>query len=234
MFETLLSKTLLILSVSLAFCFLGALSVIGYFRNAYKNGANYVTAKENEHGQLDITVDHKLVGKIFWPSFIINIIAFIVLLFCRDKMPLNFLMMSLFTFTDGITIGIILLNMDENLGVKVTALTALATFVTSLIGMYSGIDFSFLSKFLFFALLAFLVVAIVRIFVSIKGLTRKIIAIIGILIFIGYLLLDFNNLDKAKNIAKLNNWNTALDFSVNIYLDIINLFLQILALFSDS
>ena len=41
MFETLLSKTLLILSVSLAFCFLGALSVIGYFRNAYKNGAKF-------------------------------------------------------------------------------------------------------------------------------------------------------------------------------------------------
>ena len=81
--------------------------------------------------------------------------------------------------------------------------------------MYSGIDFSFLGKFLFFG----------------SGLT--LVLLIGILIFIGYLLYDFNNLDKAKNIAKLNNWNTALDFSVNIYLDIINLFLQILDLLSD-
>ena len=148
-------------------------------------------------------------------------------------MALNFFLMSLFTFTDGITIGIVLLSIDENIGVKVTALTAIATLLTSLIGMYSGIDFSFLGRFLFFALLGLILVSIVRLFVSIKGFHRKVIAAIGILIFIGYLLYDFNNLDKAKNIAKLNNWNTALDFSVSIYLDIINLFLQILDLLSD-
>lgn len=233
MFETLLSKTLLILSLSLGFCVLGALCVIGYFRNAYKNGANYVSATENKQGQLDITVDQKLVGKIFWPSLIINIIAFIILLIFKEKMPLNFIMMTLFTFTDGITIGILLLNMDENLGVKVTSLTAITTFLTSMIAMYSGIDFSFLGKFLFFALIGLIIVTILRIFITIKGFARKVIASIGILIFIGYLLLDFNNLDKAKNIAKLNTWNTALDFSVNIYLDIINLFLQILDLLSD-
>ena len=90
--------------------------------------------------------------------------------------------------------------------------------------MYSGIDFSFLGRFLFFALLGLILVSIVRLFVSIKGFHRKVIAAVGILIFIGYLLYDFNNLDKAKNIAKLNNRNTALDFSVSIYLDIINLF----------
>ncbi len=233
MFETLLSKTLFILAISLGFCFLGALAVVNYFKIAYKKGVSYVTAKRNEHGQLDLEVSPQLIKKIFWPALIINIITFVILLFCKNMIPLNFFLMSLFTFTDGITIGILLLSIDENIGVKVTALTAIATLLTSLVGMYSGIDFSFLGKFLFFALIGLIIVSIIRIFVSIKGFHRKIIAAVGILIFIGYLLYDFNNLDKAKNIAKLNNWNTALDFSVNIYLDIINLFLQILDLLSD-
>ncbi|MBQ8634875.1 US12 family protein [bacterium] len=233
MFETLLSKTLFILAISLGFCFLGALGVVKFFQQAFKKGASYVTAKTNEHGQLDLEVSPTLIVKIFWPSLILNIITFIILLFCKENTPLNFFLMSLFTFTDGITIGIVLISIDENIGVKVTALTAIATLLTSLVGMYSGIDFSFLGKILFFALLAFIIISIIRLFVSIKGFHRKVIASIGILIFICYLLYDFNNLDKAKNIAKLNNWNTALDFSINIYLDIINLFLQILDLLSD-
>ncbi|MEI3255709.1 MAG: Bax inhibitor-1 family protein [Candidatus Gastranaerophilaceae bacterium] len=233
MFETLLSKTLFILAISLGFCFLGALGVVKYFKYAYKRGASYVTAKTNEFGQLDLEVSSELISKIFWPALILNIVTFILLLFSKNIIPLNFFLMSLFTFTDGITIGIVLLEIDENIGIKVTALTAIATFLTLLIGMYSGIDFSFLGKFLFFALLGLIAISFIRLFVSIKSFHRKVIAVIGILIFIGYLLYDFNNLDKAKNIAKLNNWNTALDFSVNIYLDIINLFLQILDLLSD-
>ena len=233
MFETLLSKTLFILSISLGFCFLGALGIVKYFQRAYKRGASYVTAKTNDNGQLDLEVAPDLLSKIFWPALILNIITFVVLMFFRENIPLNFFLMSLFTFTDGITIGIVLLEIDENIGIKVTAITAITTLLASLIGMYSGIDFSFLGKFLFFALLGLIVVSIIRLFVSIKGFHRKVIAAIGILIFIGYLLYDFNNLEKAKNIAKLNNWNTALDFSVDIYLDIINLFLQILDLLSD-
>jgi len=233
MFETLLSKTLFILAISLGFFFLLALGVVKYFKYAYKRGASYVTAKTNEFGQLDLEVSSELISKIFWPALILNIVTFILLLFSKNIIPLNFFLMSLFTFTDGITIGIVLLEIDENIGIKVTALTAIATFLTSLIGMYSGIDFSFLGKFLFFALLGLIAISFIRLFVSIKSFHRKVIAAIGILIFIGYLLYDFNNLDKAKNIAKLNNWNTALDFSVNIYLDIINLFLQILDLLSD-
>lgn len=233
MFETLLSKTLFILSISLGFCFLGALGVVKYFRHAYEKGASYVTAKTNELGQIDLEVSPDLLIKIFWPALIVNIITFVILMFCREIIPLNFFLMSLFTMTDGITIGIVLLEIDENIGIKVTAITAITTLLASLVGMYSGIDFSFLGRFLFFALLGLIIISIIRLFVSIKGFHRKVIAAIGILIFIGYLLYDFNNLDKAKNIAKLNNWNTALDFSVDIYLDIINLFLQILDLLSD-
>ena len=164
MFETLLSKTLFILSVSLGFCFLGAVGVVKFFRHAYEKGKSYVKATTNEVGQIDLTVDQQLLMKIFWPAFIINIITFFVLLFCRNIIPLNFFLMSLFTFTDGITIGIVLISIDENIGIKVTAITAISTLLASLIGMYSGFDFSFLGRFLFFALLGLILISIARLF----------------------------------------------------------------------
>ncbi len=233
MFGTLLSKTLFILAISLGFCIIGAWGVIRYFKCALEKGASYVKAITNEAGQLDLIVKPDLLVKIFWFALAVNIIAFIILMICHDIAPLNFFLMSLFTFTDGITLGVLLLNIDENIGIIVTSITALAVLLTSLTGMYSGIDFSFLGKFLFFALIGLIVISIFRLFVKISGFHRKVIAFFGILIFIGYLLYDFNNLAKAKNIAKLNNWNTALSFSVNIYLDIINLFMQILDMLSD-
>lgn len=233
MFETLLSKTLFILAGSLVFTFLGALCILKYFRKAYENGKEYVWADVNDEGQLDLFIDSAILKKIFWPALIVSVITFLGLLFYREVEVLNFILMFLFTFSEGITIGVLLISLDENIGIKVTGLTALATFSASLVGMYSGIDFSFLDKFLFYGLMVLLGISILRLFVSIKGTKRKIIAGAGIIIFIGYLLFDFNNLSKAQDVEILNNWDTALNFAINIYLDIINLFFDILDLLRD-
>ncbi len=234
MFPTLMSKTFFILSLSLVLCYAGAQLVIIYFRRAYRQGAKFVTAKINKYGQEDLVVEPKLLAKIFWPALIINILCFVGLMFTRYAFPLNMLMMGLFTFTDGITLGVVLISIDENLAIRVAWLTAIATLLAGTIGLYSKVDFSFLSGILFWALIALLIVSIFRIFVAVKGTARRIIAFFGILIFIGYLLYDFNKIKKLKNLANLNNWNTAWDSSISIYLDIINLFLQFLDLLSDD
>ena len=57
---------------------------------------------------------------------------------------------------------------------------------------------------------------------------------LGVLIFTGYLLFDFNRLAKLKEAAAANNWETALNFAINIYLDIINLFISLMNLMSSS
>ena len=53
------------------------------------------------------------------------------------------------------------------------------------------------------------------------------------LIFSLYLIFDFNRLEKAY-IAGDNTWNTAIDLSVSIYLDLINLFLDLLQILAES
>ena len=49
----------------------------------------------------------------------------------------------------------------------------------------------------------------------------------GIVIFTLYLVYDFDSLKQA-NAAGDNSWGTAVDIAVNIYLDIINLFIELL------
>lgn len=233
MFETLISKTFFILSLSLIFCFAGAQGVLLYFKKALEQRASFVSSKLNKYGQPDLIVEEQFLSKAFWPALILNIIAFVLLMIFRNNFPLNMLMMALFTFTDGLSLGLVLISIDENIGVKVTKLTILATALAAVVGMYSGIDFAGLESILYFGLLGLILVNLFRLFIKIEGFHRRVIAGIGILIFVGYLLYDFNHLHKVKNLARLNNWNTALDFSINIYLDIINLFMQILDLLSD-
>ena len=55
----------------------------------------------------------------------------------------------------------------------------------------------------------------------------------GIVLFTLYLIYDFNRLEKAMARGD-ESWGTAVDLAVNIYLDIINLFLLILEALSES
>ena len=234
MFLTLMSKTFLILFLSLTFCYLGAQLVVSYYRKAYKQGAAYITAKLNKEGEEDLVIEDSHLKIIFWPALIINILCFFILMFARNSFPLNMLSMGLFTFTDGITLGLVLMSIDENLGVKVAWLTAVITLFAGTIGFYSNIDFTFLGNILFWSLIGLIIITFIRIFITIKGFARRIIAFIGVLIFVGYLLYDFNNLKKIHKLAYFNTWDTALSCSIDIYLDVINLFLQLLDLMSDN
>lgn len=56
-------------------------------------------------------------------------------------------------------------------------------------------------------------------------------AYFGVLIFTGYLIYDFNTLEKM---AGDDSWGTAVNIAVSIYLDIINLFLYLLEILSES
>ena len=87
---------------------------------------------------------------------------------------------------------------------------------------------------MFIGLIGLVIVSIIGLFVKIKGSLNKFIASFGVIIFTGYLLFDFNKLSKLREIAEANNWSTALDFAISIYLDIVNLFLQLISLLSSS
>lgn len=234
MFETLFSKTFFILACSLGFCCLGVQAIINYFRKLKNSGSPYVTAVYNEKGQENIVIYPPAFSKMVWTAGILDIVFLVLLMICRDIPVLNLILLAAFTFSSGTSLGISLIMRDENLGIQAAQLTALAVLLTGVIGMRSGIDFGFLGGFLFVGLILLIIGSIVRIFININNTARKMYAIFGIFIFCGYLLYDFSRLTRFEGSAFANTWHMAFKLAINIYIDIINLFLYILDFLSNN
>ena len=213
MFPTLMSKTFIILAASLTVAWFACMFAARLFNRALQ------------------MQDYPAIKRYSLFAIIINIIVFLILMFVRIAFPLNMLLMALFTASSGFTLGVYFIRHDDT-AQKALSLTVLTTLLTGLIAMYSGLDFVWLGKFLFIALIILVIYSLIRIFVRIRG--QKFMAGLGVLIFTGYLLFDFNRLEKLKTIADANNWDTALNFAISIYLDIINLFISLMNLMSSN
>ncbi len=109
--------------------------------------------------------------------------------------------------------------------------TAVAIFATSGVVFLTSIDFSFLGGLLLIALLILIVMGLMNIFFFRSSFFSLMRAYAGAVIFTLYLLYDFDRLEKM---AGDESWGTAVDIAVNIYLDIINLFLDLLEILSES
>ncbi|WP_320033657.1 Bax inhibitor-1 family protein [Halarcobacter sp.] len=109
--------------------------------------------------------------------------------------------------------------------------TALAVVATASIVFLTDIDFSFLGGFLFISLIILIIMGLINTFFIRSKLFSLIRAYLGAVVFTFYLLYDFNYLQSKSGDE---SWSTAINISVNIYLDIINLFLDLLEILSES
>jgi len=214
LFETLMLKTFFILTLSLFSAYLGCMFSASILGPAYREG-NFTRVKT-----------------LYITALIANIIAFIALMFLSHKTPLNMVLMFVFTFSSGFTLGIYAISRGDVMR-KAVALTALITLVAGLVASMPGMDFAWMGKFLFIGLIVILIYSVIRLFFSIKS-GQRFMAAFGVILFTGYLLYDFNRLAKLKGVAAANNWETALNFAISIYLDIINLLIQLMQLMGGS
>jgi len=104
--------------------------------------------------------------------------------------------------------------------------TALTVGVLGSAGYATRRDLSFLYRALFWALLALLVAGIVLIFVRIPAIYTAW-SVIGLVIFGGYTVVDFNRLRRAGN-------EEAIPLAAGIFLDVLNIFLFFLSLFGRN
>jgi len=90
-------------------------------------------------------------------------------------------------------------------------------------------DLSFLEPLLGSALIMLIVVGILNFFIK-SNLLESLITIFGVMLFTGFLLFDLNRLYEQGD---QNNLDDPMLAAVNIYLDIINLFLYLLELYNE-
>ena len=147
--------------------------------------------------------------------------------------------MTLFTLTNvclGPILGWAMLMMDENDGMRALKITLVVTFVAGLIGYSDFYSFSqngYLTSIMSILLFGLVVFTFINLFRGFSRATTRYVAIGGAILFTLYIIVDFNRLIYLENI-NVNDWNTAFYMSYTIYLDIINLLLEILDAMGNS
>ena len=176
------------------------------------------------------TKKQTLLNKFMW-VWMISLFGTVFL--APGSTSIGFMLMTISSITFAPLLGVMMLEMDENDGLRATLLTCLITVCAALVGMYSGIDFSFMRGFLFFGLCALLLVGFARIFFGMTSAMIRLKAICGAVLFSLFLVYDFNRLKQLSDIG-INDWSTALKVAISIYLDILNLLLEIMQAMGDS
>ncbi|HTS12992.1 MAG TPA: Bax inhibitor-1 family protein [Candidatus Limnocylindrales bacterium] len=240
LFPTLFSKTLFIVSAQLFITWLTTHFIFLLFKRVdpkLENANPYADIPDGENildrVAEDTAPDYRW---IFSSGFFYSILAlafglFLLLLFWGIDKPLgiSFPLFSAWSFLTGIELEYVLLNVEEGLGRKVLILTSIIVLATALLGMYSHVDFGFLQLPLFIALSILLLFSIFNLFASMDGVKQRILSGFGVAVFTLYLVFDFNSLLKKENVGA-NTWPDAMHLAIKIYLDIINLILQLLRL----
>ncbi|XP_018840552.1 BI1-like protein [Juglans regia] len=143
----------------------------------------------------------------------------------QQKHPLNFIFLGLFTLSLSLTVGVSCANTDGRLVLEALILTSAV--VSSLTGYTfwaskKGKDFSYLGPILFTSLFVLILTGFIQMFFPLGSTSVAIYGAIGAIIFSGYIVYDTDNLIKRYT------YDEYIWASVNLYLDILNLFLSIL------
>ena len=136
----------------------------------------------------------------------------------------------LYTFLTGLTFGGIFISFKLSSIIAIFLASAVVFGLAALIGYTTKKDMSKFGSFLIIALLGIIIMSIINIFLKINGI-QFIISIIGVVIFIGYTMYDIN---RIKQLDFYNEESGAIYGAFQLYLDFINIFIELLNLFGDT
>ncbi|MDQ0271530.1 Bax inhibitor-1/YccA family protein [Cytobacillus purgationiresistens] len=164
---------------------------------------------------------------LFLPLAIIEIGMLIFAFFLRRKKAISYLFLYTFTFISGLTMFPIINYYMMSIGPQIVLMAlGTTTIVFAGIAIYASTtkrDFTFLGGLLGAALLALIVIAIFNLFWPMSSTAMLAYSFIGVLVFSGYVLFDFNRMKKYGVTAQ-----EVPTMALNLYLDFINLFINIL------
>lgn len=167
---------------------------------------------------------------LFLPLVIVEVVMLLSMFFLRKRKAISYTFLYAFTFISGITLYPAIAHYVATAGANVV-LNALGTTTVVFAGLAiyatkTKRDLSFLGGMLMAALLALIAISIFNIFWPLSSTGMLAYSFIGIMVFSGYVLFDFN---RMKHYG-VNPDEVPL-MALNLYLDFINLFLYILRFF---
>jgi protein lifeguard len=167
------------------------------------------------------------------PSFYIVAIVLsfvsVISLFCvKEKHPHNLICMGILNLSMSYMVGIVCLSYSPHIVIQAAIATTVATVCSSLIAFcLRHKNITPLGNYLFCILCVMMVLGLFRIFIDFGSVLNTLYAAIGSLLFTAYIVFDtWWLLSRASS-------DDAVVVAVNLYLDIINLFLYLLQLFDE-
>ncbi|PBK73626.1 glutamate binding protein [Armillaria solidipes] len=146
----------------------------------------------------------------------------------RHDHPLNLLLLSTFTVLEAFTLGVVVAFYRTDIVIQALLITLGVFIGLTLFTFQSKYDFEGMGPFLFGGLIALCMTGFVGIFIPFGRTMDLIYAIFGCLLFSGYVVYDTYMIN-----AKLSPDEYIMG-SISLYLDFINLFLNILRLLNNA
>jgi modulator of FtsH protease len=169
----------------------------------------------------------------FWVALIGGLVLIFVLRAARDVAPLNLILLILFATVEGVVLGQVLeIYVSEGLSLIVfqaAAATAVAALAAGFVGYTTHRDLSNMGGFLMAALVIVIVASVIGLFIQ-APLLWTVISAVSAILFSAYLVYDLNRVARTQGATE----GQAIMLAASVYLDIYNLFLDLLSLLSGS
>lgn len=137
----------------------------------------------------------------------------------------------LYSFVSGVTFGTIFIVYELTSIIFIFLITAIIFAFFAFIGFVTKKDLSKMGSFLLMALIGSIICLIINMFTQ-SSMFDLIISIIIVLVFIGFTAYDMQKIKTLQN--TMNEDNLAIYGALTLYLDYINIFIELLKLFGEK
>ncbi len=139
----------------------------------------------------------------------------------------------LYSFISGLTFSSIFIFYKISSLIYIFLISALLFLIFGLVGFFTKMDLSKMGTYLMMALIGTIICFIINIFIG-SSQFDMIITIISLLVFIGFTAYDIQNIKRLSTMSNIDSDNIAILGALNLYLDYINVFINLLSLLGKS
>lgn len=232
---TLAGKTFFILGSQLAICWVVLFSVFFVLRRAMHLQEARAIQKSSTETNIVESYLRTLSTAAIKVGIPVQFLMILVLMFwSSSSFTWGMITFAIYSLITGLQLGTIIALSPNRIGLTAVGATVIVTICLGVIGMTKTVDLTPIENNLIGALYIFAVVTVSGLFYKMNSHANRAIALIGIVLFSSLLVLHFNSVADASRTDANNNWETAFHFAIQIFLDIINLLLQIIEALSQS
>ncbi|XP_015119928.1 protein lifeguard 1 [Diachasma alloeum] len=173
---------------------------------------------------------------LFWTAFALTIVLIICMACCtnvRRKAPMNFIFLFVFTLAEAFLLATASSTYDAEAVLMAAGITAAICLALTLFAFQTKYDFTGCHTVLFIALVVLMLFGLIAIFIPGNKIVHLVYASLGALLFSFYLIYDTQMMLGGKHKYSVSP-EEYIFAALNLYLDVINIFMYILAIIGSS